>query len=270
MSGARSPAVRWISVHRGAIAGVALLVLAVWEIVVLWRAHAGVPAETDWRRAAAAIQTSHQRGDLILFAPGWIDPLARVYVGDLMTVEQAARMDATRYGRIWEVSIRGARSPETRGLGRPAFDETFGEVRVRQWTRPAPAVTWDLRARAKLLEVDFTPRLCVPVSVGAAGRPPVRMDVGTARLGGRLAVYAGLSDFRTRKENRSYAKLRVLVDEQEVAAGVIGNESGWKRVGGGAVAPGEHKVVLEATTDPTRGEKKPQHLSLCVMAESYE
>ena len=176
-------------------------------------------------------------------------------------------MDATRYGRIWELSIRGARSPETRELGRPVYDETFGEVRVRRWERQAPVVTWDLRAKARLLEVDFTPRLCAPVTIG---RSPGILDAGTVRLGRHLSVYAGLSDFRSRKENRSYANLRVFVDDRDVTWATIGNESGWLHLPPATVTPGDHRLVFEAKVDPDRGAKNPGHLSLCVMAESYE
>jgi hypothetical protein len=250
------------------VLGGALLLVATWEAGTLFYARAATPGDGDWRRAAAAIQAAHRPDDLIVFAPGWIDPLARKYVGDLMTVGQVARMDAARYGRIWEVSIRGERAPETRDLGRPAIDRSFGRVRVRQWTREAPAVTWDLLPRAKLLEVDFTPRMCVPVTI-----PPTEpgiIDAGTVRLGKRLSVYAGLSDFRSRKENWSYAKLRVYVDDKDATQGSIGNESGWLHLPVAELAPGEHRLVFEATVDRERGKKNASTLSLCLMAESYE
>ncbi len=261
-------AAKWLSAHRGAVAGALLLALALWEVGILVHAHHAEPADSHWRRAAAAVATARESGDLIVFAPDWADPLARMYAGDMMTVDQAARMDAARYGRIWELSIRGARSPETRDLGPAVYDETFGQVRVRRWQRRAPVVTWDLRATAKLLEVDFTPRLCVPINIER--RQPGVLDAGTVRLGRQLSVYAGLSDFRSRKENRSYADLRVYVDDRDVTRAVVGNESGWLRLPPATLTPGDHHVVFVASVDPDRGKKDPSHLSLCVMAESYD
>jgi hypothetical protein len=259
---------KWLGAHRGVVLGGALLLLAAWEVAVLLHAKAATPSDGDWRQAAAAVSADHKPGDLIVFAPAWVDPLARMYVGDLMTVEQVARMDAERYGRIWELSIRGEDAPETHGLGRPVFDRSFGRVRVRRWERQAPQVIWDLMPRAKLLEVDFTPRMCVPITIPPT--EPGEIDLGTVQLGSRLSVYAGLSDFRSRKENYSYAKLKVFVDDQDATQGSIGNDSGWLHLPVAKIDPGEHRLVFEATVDKDHGAKDYSHLSLCVMAESYQ
>ena len=82
----------------------------------------------------------HHAGDLIVFAPAWVDPVGRLHLGDLIPIEMAARMDADRYGTIWELSIRGARAPETRGLGRPAWSGLGGGVRCACSSRRRPQV----------------------------------------------------------------------------------------------------------------------------------
>jgi hypothetical protein len=113
---------------------VALAIAAAWSTCRVVGAGAGVPDDRAWAAAAAAVRVEHQAGDLIVFAPRWIDPVGRLHLGDLMPVEMAARMDGDRYARIWELDIRGARAPETRGL-RPVWQKCFGGVVVRRFER---------------------------------------------------------------------------------------------------------------------------------------
>jgi hypothetical protein len=235
-----------------------LLALAVWEIAELIHVARAAPTARDWQQARAAVDEQFQRGDLLVFAPTWVDPLARMYFGDLMSVDDAARMDAARYGRVWEISIRGASSPDATGT--TAFDARFGAVRVRRVERTAAHVTWDTRSQARLLEVDFAPRQCVPL------HPPGTLDAGTVPLGAQLVVYAGISDFRARRENRAIALLRVLVDGTEVARAAIGNASGWRGLTPIATTPGPHTLLFEST--PLFG--NPARLDLCVAAEARE
>src|SRR6185436_16136692 len=96
--------------------------------------------------------------DLIVFAPDWIDPVGRLHLGDLISIDDAARMDAARYRRIWELSIRGARSPETSGLS-PAESRDEGGVRVRRYDRgPGPlAPLAELRALLPAARVEGAP-----------------------------------------------------------------------------------------------------------------
>src|SRR5437870_13517130 len=65
-----------------------------------------VAADADWSAAAAEVRAGFQPGDLIVFAPAWTDQVGRFHLGDLIPPEMAARPDADRYQRIWELSIR--------------------------------------------------------------------------------------------------------------------------------------------------------------------
>ena len=128
------------SARRARIAAVPALLLvaiALWEVVAAQRARRARPRR---RRVGRARQSScahgYRPGDLIVFAPDWIDPVGRLHLGDLIPIDMAARMDAARYGRIWELSIRGARSPRHRG-------PRAGRDRRRRRRHGAP-----LRARA--------------------------------------------------------------------------------------------------------------------------
>src|SRR3954449_12306080 len=91
-----------------AIAGALLVAVAIWEIVASIRDAGAVPGDDAWAEAAGAVRAEYRPGDLIVFAPSWVDPVGRMHLGDLISLEAAGRMDAARYPRIWELSIRGA------------------------------------------------------------------------------------------------------------------------------------------------------------------
>lgn len=136
---------------------IAVAGLAVTEAsVALVQTLRGPVPDGDWRAAADLIRSAFQPGDLIVFAPAWVDPVGRQFFGDLIPVEMAARADDDRYSRIWEVSIRGARSPEVAGWTLAASDER-GRVRLRRYDRPAssPAATvlYDLTTQFPSLRV---------------------------------------------------------------------------------------------------------------------
>jgi hypothetical protein len=171
-------------------------------------------------------------------------------------------MDDARYPRVWEVSARGADAPE--GRGEVTRDERHGALRLRLWERPAARVTWSLRARATLNEVDFTGRLCAVV------RAPGRIDIADAPLGTRLAVRAGLADFRARKENRAFARVVVLIDDQPVSEiGGLGTDSGWVALPAARTTPGHARVSFVTEVDRSRG-GPPEVLPVCIAAEAYE
>jgi hypothetical protein len=246
----------------GTLCALALLVLGVWEVGRLTAVAGAAPHDADWRRAAQVVRDGFAPGDLIVFAPPWVDPVGRKWLGDLMRVEDAARMDEARYGRIWEVSIRGASAG---AVGEPQLDEHVGAVHVRRLDHAPALVAWDTRAASRLYEVDFAPRLCVPL------RPPQRFDAGQVPLGKTLAVYAGIADFRSRRDNRADAELRVVIDGATVATARVGNDSGWMPLPPIATAPGAHRLALESAVVPGRGQSQsPAHLDLCVAAEARE
>jgi hypothetical protein len=156
-----------------ALPALAVVVVAVWEIFAARCQATSVPGDDDWAVAARHVRAGYQPGDLIVFAPRWADPIGRLHLGDLIPVETAARMSATRYGRIWELSIRGAVAPEVVEL--TPVDQQLGPVDVRRYEREAPEVIFDLAAspppgsRVDLVEVGFEPHRCLLVST-----PPTR------------------------------------------------------------------------------------------------
>lgn len=199
-----------------------LLGIAGWEIVAT-RVHAtSVPDDAAWQRAAQVVRAQHQAGDLVTFAPGWIDPVGRLHLGDLIPLEMAARMDDARYARAWELSIRGARTDAHRGE-RPAFEQIVDGVRVRRYDRTPVTVLADVLAletpRVRIAEVGFEPHRCITLQ----GRLAVKLPAG------KLVGYAGIPDIFTRRDNRAAGRLDVEAGGKVIASIAPGVDDGWVR-----------------------------------------
>lgn len=221
------------------VLAVALLAVAVWEIVATRRAATRVPDDAAWQQAAATVRAGHQPGDLIVFAPAWADPTGRMHLGDLIPVDMAARMDAARYGRIWEVAHAGARHADTAGLS-PVEQRAVDGLEVRRYERAPVEVRADVRtllpaARVEgraarpptleLAEVAFAPRRCIQVVPVANEAVRITMPLPA----GTLIGYAGLADVFTRRDIRAPGTLDVEVGGRVVASVSPGVDDGWVR-----------------------------------------
>jgi hypothetical protein len=255
----------------GTIAAAAVLLLAAWEIGVLAHAKSATPSDNDWSAAADAVRAEKQPGDLIVFAPRWVDPIGRMWLGDAMSVDDVARMDAARFSRIWEVSIRGARAPETRGLGKADYDHSFGRVRVRRFVQEPAKVTWSFGTgpNGDVSEVAHEPHQCTHLRPGPNGSP-LRRPVRGATLGSKLVVYAGIADVWERRDNKAWADLVVFVDGREVTHALVGNTSGWLALPVAETTPGPHEITFQAEASKEKGDGNTNHLDLCVSAEGRE
>jgi hypothetical protein len=240
------------------LAAAALVALAIWETATLLHVHAAAPGDDDWAHVEAIVRAGWKPGDLVVFAPAWMDPVGREHLGDLLTIHDAARLDAARYATIWEVSARGATAPDA--TGPVSSDEQLGALRVRRHDHPAAPVAWDLRARSRLVEVDYAPHECSPL------RPPGNLDAGTVTLDHHLVVRAGLADFRARRDNRAQARVRVAIDDQVVAERLVGNDDGWAPLPPIETTPGPHHVVFSSEAVVAPGQ--PVNLDLCIAAEA--
>jgi hypothetical protein len=244
----------------GLVLGVASL--AVVETTVALVAPALAPTDADWAAAASTVRAGFRPGDLIVAAPAWADPILRVHLGDLIPPEVAARMDDDRFGRVWEVSQRGARAPAARGAT-VARDERFGRLRVRLLERPAEAVTYDFVAHAadaRLTRRDLRGEVapCAPagdrVNCAAGGGVLFRRQIvevaQTLRaalvteplagatlviefpavpLGHALVIATGLHDTWMRKAARGTVEARITVGDRTTALPVTDDDSGWTR-----------------------------------------
>ncbi|MEZ4399458.1 MAG: hypothetical protein R3B06_05545 [Kofleriaceae bacterium] len=242
----------------------ALVVIAAWSAARVVGAGAAVPDDAAWAAAAAAIEPELAPDHLIVFAPAWVDPVGRLHLGRHIPLATAGRLDDARYPVIWELSIRGARSPATRGLT-PTRTFTRGGVTVRRFDRPAAQLVTDLadhlgtatvdgnRARGPdrvLAEVGFTPRRCVQVVPVPDGL--VTLTFRDVALGTQLAIGVGLADVFTRRDVRDPGELTVAVDGELLATVRVGVDDGWitrylvTRPGRGTVTVTARAVGLRA------------------------
>ena len=234
-----------------------------------------MPSDDAWDRAEEIVRAGHQRGDLIVFAPEWVDPVGRMHLGDLIPVEMAARMDAAKYGRIWEVSIRDEHAPEVAGL-KPAKSATVAGVTVSLYTREPAVVVSDLksamatmkvegggRPQLELAEVGFAPHECLQMV--PAPNHPVRITFPQLQLGSKLVVGAGLADVFTRRDIRAPASVSVEIQGGQsgtVSSMIIGVDDGWGMMS--IVTPtGPHDVTFIVSANT------PQRL-VCFMAEARQ
>lgn len=238
-----------------------LVAISLWEACAVRCDATSTPGDAAWHAAAERVRAEYRPGDLIVFAPDWIDPVGRLHLGDLIPLEVAARMDAARYGRIWELAIRGARSPDTAGLA-PVATEDRGGVVVRRYERAPVVVVGDVlerRATAtsdgatptlELTEVGFTPHRCLQVS--PLPGTPLRITFPQLPLGRELVGHVGIADVFTRRDVRSPGQLEVELAGKVIASARAGVDDGWVRFAA-ATTPGPADVTFIArATDAGR------------------
>ena len=245
-----------------AIPAVLLVLVSLWETVAARRDATSVPDDAAWSAAEQVVRADYRPGDLLVFAPRWVDPVGRLHFGDLISVEMAARMDAARYGRIWELSIAGRRAdaPEVAGL-HPVLDRDVGGIEVRRYERAPAVVLSDVFAKqpGTVAEVGFEPHRCIQL-VPAPGHPQTLTL--PMRLGTKLVGYAGLADVFTRRDIRAPGTLAVSIGGREVARVSPGVDDGWVRFEA-ATTPGDADVTFTASADA------PQRL-ICFAAEARQ
>lgn len=250
-------------VAKGLAPALALVVCAWVSTLVLAASGHRSPKTEDWVAAADYVKQSRSPvdasvSDLIVFAPSWIDPLGRQFLGDQISIEMAARMDASRYGRIFELSIGGASAPETRGLPVVSTQE-FGKLRVREFTRKPAILATDFTASLKravvsgqmqgrpslsLEEVGFAPHRCIKVVPRPNQEVSLRFE--SVILGSEIVAYLGLADVFTRRDLRAPGRLEILVNDTLVAEAKATVDNGWQRVRA-ETKPGQASVEFRLT-----------------------
>ncbi len=229
-----------------------LVILSLWEVAAAHHDDRSVPDDDAWRQAATALRASVQPGELIVFAPAWVDPVGRLHLGDLIPVEMAARMDAAKYGSIWELSIRGAHAPEVAGL-QAATETSYAGVTLRHYVRTPVKVVSDVldhvaelqadrgAVSLELAEVGFAPHRCLQIVPPANGAVTLTVPL---TLGSKLVGYMGLADVFKRRDIRTPGTLEVHAGAASavVTAGV---DDGWVRFEL-ATTPGPRTVTFVA------------------------
>jgi hypothetical protein len=278
------------------VLGAIIVLLAVVETSNALVAPLRTPSDKDWDAAAAKVRGEFRPGDLIVAAPAWADPLMRLKLGDLVPQAVAGRMDSARYGRIWEISQRGARAADTTGAD-VAATARFGGLTVRRWEKPPATVTFDFLAEwrqasmavvqaggveipctqgadrfqcvgaalgPELLEIDTTLRngLAVDPVEGVT----LALEFPAVPLGRELTVAAGLHNVWLRKSSDGKVRLRVLADGRELGTVLATSTGGWSRQGydTAALAGQTARVRFEITVDKAHG----RHLGFAAEARN--
>lgn len=239
--------------RRTAVIVAALIALvALVETGAALTARARVAGDADWAAAAAEVRAGFQAGDVIAFAPAWVDQIGRAALGDLVTVEMAGRSDVDRYARVWEVSIRGARSPDRAGA-KLVKETQHGRVRVALYEKAATPIVYDFTEHAgelvggrferRTLEIDYQPRRGLLIQPAAQASSYQWRE---APLGATLVVYAGLHDYYARKSADGVVDFAVDIDGVPKLTARVGNGDGWRRfdLDTRALAGGRHAVTL--------------------------
>lgn len=241
---------------------------------------AGPPAsDEDWKRAAEEVRNSFQEGDLLLFAPEWIDPVGRLHMGDLLDIRQVTRPDEASFKRIWVVGPRGKTRRETKGaqlisrkrfgdiettlyhnrFDPPLFDfyKKISKAEVALLNEDGTTVEhcpyqparqrhqckagWN-NVRQKIAEVDYKPRRCVYAH--PADGKILEITFPETIIGSRLVVYTGLDGYDTRYRARREVYYTLNPE---------------KRRGGGAERNGPEALV-DVTMEIVIGDKEPLRL----------
>jgi hypothetical protein len=251
---AREPAARLVLA--GAV-GVACLALI--ETAIAFIAPSRAPADGDWQGVAAAVRAGFRAGDLIVAAPEWSDPVMRQYLGDLIPVSVAGRLDDATFGRVWEVSQRGAQAHQA---GTIAFQQRFGALTLRRIERPAAAIGYDFvehwidagvsrvdrsgsvvacakngdRIQCPDVSWNFVRRQTVEVDTHLhqallaqpVGGSTVAIEFPAVPLERELTIGTGMHDVWMRKSARGTVDLQVVIDGHPAWKITTGNDSGWK------------------------------------------
>ena len=220
--------------------GFALTIIACWEIVA-GVISLGFKEQPDWYRASQTVRNRYRPGDLIVFAPTWIDPVGRKYLGDLIPIETAARMDSARFATIWQVALGANRASEVSGL-RARAQWRFAQLTVQRFEqKPVTVLTDFVQAlphakitgrmvgtpRVSVEEVGFAPRRCV-VTIPKPGQTAT-LRYESVRMGSELVGYVGLGDVFTRRDIRAPGRLSIFVEGDHQSTITVGVEDGWVR-----------------------------------------
>jgi hypothetical protein len=169
--------VRWLAL---VVPLLGLLELFGW---FFWRERA--PAAEEWAKSAELVDRLRQRGDLLVVAPEWLEPLARSALGDeRLPLADLARADESNYRFALELSALGARAPELAGW-RELSREVNGSFVVRRLAQPRPEPALyraieQLRPETLTVVTEF-------FGVEAACEFDPRAAVSAGGLGGHLA-----------------------------------------------------------------------------------
>lgn len=111
--------------------------IGIAELLAHFRQTHNVATDDDWRAAKDGVAKTIQQGDLLIFAPRWVEPVGRSWMqSDLATMDRMTFADTSRYKRALEVSVRGKHREELDGWKSTRTDH-FGGIEVTTLENPA-------------------------------------------------------------------------------------------------------------------------------------
>lgn len=114
--------------------------IAVIELVLQIHYSSNQPAGPDIDAAAELIQKDFKEGDLVVVAPRWFAQARAALGPEVLPLRDQARPDEAAYRRLWELSMRGVRAPES-PRAPPELERTIGAITVRRYAFQTSSVT---------------------------------------------------------------------------------------------------------------------------------
>jgi hypothetical protein len=222
--------------------------LGVIELVLHVKQSHGAPSDADWTLARDAVRATQQPGDLVVFAPSWVDPLGRKWLGpELASVAREARADEARFPRALEVSIRGQHAPELRAWKKTS-ERKMGAITLAVLENPSPVrVLDDLlahegpeRMRVVRTEGDRFQECSFTKGAVQTGN----LGFGPAIPGTKFQCAGGTFVGITVMPVLDYSARRCIYASPPGGAAAIRIE--WKQVQLGSVLHGHHGLYVEA------------------------
>ncbi len=124
----------WLKRHNLLLLWGVVPIIAIFEIIAQGRVQLDVPAAADWEAAARRVAAEKGDHDLVVIAPRWATQ-GRTPLRGLISERDFGRFDTRSYDRLFEVSVNGARSPETERLT-PEETHRFGNLVLRRYRLP--------------------------------------------------------------------------------------------------------------------------------------
>jgi hypothetical protein len=209
-------------------------IAVVLEVFLQWRISEDVPLEADWKAAAAAVKEQKGPDDLVIVSPDWAVQ-GRMYLKGLISSADFGRFDTTCYRRIFEVSINGAKGPETKALS-PEHTDRFGSLTVSRYQLPAPAeILYSFTDRWKdgvykktnkkkprlMIDHWFHPRKALEVSL----KHKASVTFKDVPLGGVLRGYTVIGYREGRFDKGDPIRLRVFLNDKKIGQKMTANFS---------------------------------------------
>ena len=209
-------------------------IVVVLEVTLQWWIPRQDPTDADWKAAVRAVEAQKQPGDLLVIAPAWAVQ-GRMYFEDFMTFKAFGRFDTTGYKRLIEVSVDGAKSPESKEMT-PENTMRFGPLTVNRYRLPTPAKIlynfvdqWkdamfdntDKQAPKLVIDHWFNPRRVLELSLHKTSS----LTFKDVPLGGVLRGYAVIGYREGRFDEGAPIRLRIFLDDKKIGEEMVANFS---------------------------------------------